>query len=903
MSAAKVTEARAREIQETAAGILSQSMRGAVVLGREGLGKSSLAEQVVARLGMMVDPVWVYGSPLLAQVPYGVLAPFLDAADAGDMESPLAVLRAVRRSFSSRGEAGHPPALLVVDDAHHLDEGSAHVLSQLALSGEIRLLVLARSAAAQVQELIGLSRDGILARVDLAPLEPEAVHGICEELLGGPLLRASGRVIASLTAGNPLYVKVLVEHLRGTGHLHQSNGAWFLAGLPDSYGSALEDLVKGVLAEHTPAQRAVLEASALAGPVPRALLAAATDPAALQVLLQERLLAADQDAAETTALAIPLQAEVLRTLVPPARSARMHAVFTARAEYPADEGQQVRAALWALECGAGADDAVLVPAARAANRLGASASAIKLAAAATGADHLFAARVEIAAAYVETGTFAQARVLLDGLLDSRPAGAEAGLDTATLNRAVTVLARLLHRTGRPAEEMLRLAAAWRTRMDEAMAPHGERSSDAMLGLGPALLEARAAMVEGRYADVARQLQDLVEEAGTDRVSGLLGRALLAEALSALGRLEEAAVHSSAAVRLLATGEPALTEHCAFVLFRHAAILLHLGSYDELEELAEQCLQVGGARLVGSGGTLGVFQGLVELHQGRLREGVQRLHPAVEALRRSDPELLLPFALGAAGYASAVVGEAMTTARYATEVAAVRPAGPLPLHLVARAYAAAAVAASEGSDAEIPPELTAAADQAGAAGLRTAEKDILELCLAVGDLSRARRLAELAADYPGGAARALQVYAEAVASGNPERMVAAADDAVRYRKYLIAVESIGHAIRFYGNHGNLRRQRALIQQLRRRREELAGVTVSYLSPSLHLVRLTRREHEIVQLLLEGAGSRDIAAHFTLSQRTVEGHIYRIYVKLGISRRADLETAYRALEPGPRTPALP
>ncbi|WAP51173.1 helix-turn-helix transcriptional regulator [Arthrobacter sp. ATA002] len=142
----------------------------------------------------------------------------------------------------------------------------------------------------------------------------------------------------------------------------------------------------------------------------------------------------------------------------------------------------------------------------------------------------------------------------------------------------------------------------------------------------------------------------------------------------------------------------------------------------------------------------------------------------------------------------------------------------------------------------------------------------------------------------------------MASGNPDRMVAAADEAVRHRKYLIAVESIGHAIRFYGAHGNLRRQRALIQQLRRRRGELAGVTVSYLSPSLHLVRLTRREHEIVDLLLAGASTKDVAAHFTLSQRTVEGHVYRIYVKLGISRRADLEGAYLALEPGASSAVL-
>ena len=174
-------------------------------------------------------------------------------------------------------------------------------------------------------------------------------------------------------------------------------------------------------------------------------------------------------------------------------------------------------------------------------------------------------------------------------------------------------------------------------------------------------------------------------------------------------------------------------------------------------------------------------------------------------------------------------------------------------------------------------------------------------MAVGDLKQARRLVDLTDSFEGGEASALHAYAAAVAADNPERMVAAADEAVRRRKFLVAVECIGHAIRYYGAHNNLRRQRALIQQLRRRRDELAGVTVSYLSPSVHQVRLTKREHEIVKLLLDGASTKDIATSFTLSQRTVEGHVYRIYVKLGISRRTELEAVYRALEAEPRVPA--
>ena len=61
-------------------------------------------------------------------------------------------------------------------------------------------------------------------------------------------------------------------------------------------------------------------------------------------------------------------------------------------------------------------------------------------------------------------------------------------------------------------------------------------------------------------------------------------------------------------------------------------------------------------------------------------------------------------------------------------------------------------------------------------------------------------------------------------------------------------------------------------------------------------LTSREREIALLAVEGLSNREIARALTVSTRTVEGHLYRIYVKLGISRRdeltAELETVLRA-----------
>ncbi|WP_433603426.1 ATP-binding protein [Nocardia sp. CA-135953] len=52
------------------------------------------------------------------------------------------------------------------------------------------------------------------------------------------------------------------------------------------------------------------------------------------------------------------------------------------------------------------------------------------------------------------------------------------------------------------------------------------------------------------------------------------------------------------------------------------------------------------------------------------------------------------------------------------------------------------------------------------------------------------------------------------------------------------------------------------------------------------QLTRREREIVDLLVEGATNREIAAKFVISPRTVEGHVVNLLGKLGFSSRVQV-----------------
>ncbi|MGW9402476.1 LuxR C-terminal-related transcriptional regulator [Arthrobacter sp. NPDC055585] len=891
---------RGAEAEAVANHLLDPMLRGSIVVAPEGMGKSALAEEVLRRLDGIVTPYRIHSSPVLARIPYGALTPFMEQAMAGDLDSPLVVLRNIRKWFRARAEAGHPQALLVVDDAHHLDEASSHVLVQLVMSGELRLLVLSRSRSANIQELLSLARDGLLSRVDLEPLSRDAVHRQCVQELGGPVLRATTAVLARVSGGNPLYVKALLTGARRHGELLQRNESWYLRVIPSVLEPTVQDLAKRLLASRAEKERALLEMVALAGALPRPVLVSIAGQTPVQSLADDGYLVPAADSPDRLGIAQPLHADAIRSLVPPMRSIEIRRRLVEGTGSAVQTLLDPRHTVWALDCGSSPEDEVLLRGAQAANADGDAELALRFALAVRPGILAARARVEAASAQLALGRLSEARAGLEEAVAAAP-------DVQTLDQAVLATAQLAACSDRAGDRLRSLAAEWLAR-DAELAPqdpNGHRGSWLAAGAGVLALWARISegnlLIPGESAAAVMDLLDAdALNPGTSAARHELravGYALVCEAQTAAGAVSEALRAAGEAQKELQSEPLAHSRVRGIVWLRRAFALLHGGHFEKLGELLSTELASSAHHLLAYGGSIGVLEGALEIHQGRFREGLLRLRPAVEALRARDPEQLLPYALALAGYTAAVVDDTSPATRFSGELRGLGYSGPRALELTARAFAAAA-AAPQRTEEPAPPQVRALAEEARALGQFAAEKDILELALAVGDLKQAKRLVDLTDGFEGGEAAALHAYAAAVAADNPERMVAAADEAVRRRKYLVAVECIGHAIRYYGAHNNLRRQRALIQQLRRRREELAGVTVSYLSPSVHQVRLTKREHEIVELLLDGAGTKDIAAKFTLSQRTVEGHVYRIYVKLGISKRTELEAVYRALEAEPK-----
>ena len=61
-------------------------------------------------------------------------------------------------------------------------------------------------------------------------------------------------------------------------------------------------------------------------------------------------------------------------------------------------------------------------------------------------------------------------------------------------------------------------------------------------------------------------------------------------------------------------------------------------------------------------------------------------------------------------------------------------------------------------------------------------------------------------------------------------------------------------------------------------------------------LTAQEHQITSLAAAGLTNKQIGQRLYLSPRTISGHLYRVFPKLGISSRAGLRDALVALASG-------
>lgn len=855
---------RASDLQVLLEALRRPASGGCVVAGPPGVGKTRLAREAAAALGQDTSVEWTAATAASASIPFGALAHLLPGPASDAAEDRARLLRGAREAVVDR--AGGRTLVLAVDDAHLLDAGAAALVHQLVTTGMGRVLLTVRTGEVPVDAIQTLWKDGLVQRMDVGPLARQDVDVLVEQVLGGPVEQTTLQRFWQLSGGNALYLRELLLGVVGSGAIVELGAVrrWAGAFRPsDRLSTIIDDRVRTA----GPGARDVLDHLALGEPLPLDVLLELCDHDAVAEVERSGLVVVD-GAPPAARLCHPLYAEALRAaagVVTRRRVAgRLAAAMGAGAS--TSSATLLRVARWQVESAGPVDPDLLTRAASMANLLLEHEEAERLARRATERGGGFRAGLELGWALNHQGRSAEAEIVL------RPLSSEAVSDQ---DRVDLVVARYFGRSSatgfRPELEPLLLDAE-----AAVQTPHLQ----AFLRAQRATLLVFSGRVDEGVA-LATMAVDGDDEPSALRAVPALGGAWLCD-----GRATSAA---ALAERML---EPALRlreelpQAPAWVVSVLLPALVTSGRLDD----AEGVLRVSEASIergITSGETVSFVafgKGMVALHRGCVRTARRWLQESVPALREVS-RWRTPLLLAQLAEACALSGDSAGAAAATAEAEELVAGAQVYEGLVRRARAWAAVARGRRSAAvELSLEAAAWSEDHGQ---RTAAMHALHDAVRLGAGARAaERLAALAPGVEGRWAACFLLQARGVLAGDGDLLEMAATDLEASGAMLLAAEAAAQAGGAFAGKG----LRTSAARAAARAHRLAEGCEGARSPALQELDqppgLTRREREIAALAAEGLSSPEIAERLVVSVRTVEGHLHRIYVKLGVHDRAAL-----------------
>ena len=876
---------RAEDLRSAVETIQGSTHVAVLLLGDSGIGKSTLLEAVVSELESAVTPVRIHGSPSLANVPYGVLGPFIVGLPVHEATSQLAVLRTFWSRLEEERSASQKPLLLIVDDAHDLDEPTAGILVELAAAGWAKLLVASATRPGLPEPLLQLWFEGIAERLDLRPLNQQQTTEILERTLGRQVLPSVAEILWEASEGNPMLLNGLIDDARSDGSLQERNGVWLLARPLNSHGDRLTDLVRRQLLRRSPEERQALNLIALAEPVSRELIEATVGDVPVAALIEHELIKVTPAPHPQLRLWHSIYADTLRNLISPARSLqlRQSLLQLMDSEQTSAEGL-LRQVSWSLECGAEVDDRQLLRAAVLASRLHQDELARKAAALVKDPELQVAARSVAARTYFNTSDYAAARDILEA--DFAKGRSVAVLLTGTLMWAAVQAA-----LGRTPTEIMDRAAALLAAGERLARDNPEAAEEILAAVREryATLHAMVFALAGEYPD------DAGTEGATpavrtgppaDSLEAAFRLALESERLLVQGKAVQSFAAASQALATAGTGHDELYYLAEFLVARAAAAAIHSGQWDAAQGLLSGAAAGPGPTLTAFGGGVHAAHGIILMYQGKAAQALNTLSAALESLRLADPQQLFALTASMAFAAAAEVGSKDAAVAFLADYTAAPPSVSRYLRILSK-MAVTYGKARLGNYPGAIGELRLLGRPHGDGSTPGLEFDSLSFCLALGDREAAARLLQLRDELEGPRAAAICRYAAAISTDLPADHLEAGKSCEDAELWGFAALAYDAAASGYRLAGDTPRERMAMAQRKRcldRADSVDGREPDTASDSLGL--LTRRERDIVALAVRGLSDRQIAAELQVSIRTVEGHLYRSYAKLNIKGRDQL-----------------
>ncbi|MDQ0801940.1 LuxR C-terminal-related transcriptional regulator [Arthrobacter sp. SLBN-112] len=843
------------------------------IMAGPGIGKSAVTDAVTERLAGHLNVVRVHASSALAGVPFGVLTPYTGELTAEESVSPVAVLRSMWSYFEKIKTGNGLAVLLAVDDAHHLDEASAGVLAELISAGWATVVAAARPRPGLPQPLEQLWYDGLAERVDLRPLNREQIEEVLAHVLDGTVPAATVDAIWSASGGNPRILDALLHDSAETGVLAKRNGIWMLLGELPADGPRLAAVVAKDHLRRGPEEQEALKLIALAGPVGRKVIEDISGAAVVRSLLDQQMIVETPGVPSELFIWNALFAGAIRNTVSVSRSLQLLEKVKAHQDPGQLQGEgRLRSVEWALECGLRVSDDEMLAAAKVALLRYRNHSARSIAARIRNPAMVPLAQAIQARALYNEGSYQEAATLLDGCwlrLAEDPQGPAALVLLVSAHQAN---GRLLADVAEDVERACPQSdpdGSWQAELVQVLQLGAEVNFQV---LGDEVDRIRKRGAAGSGGEPLRALAE----------------ALLAHALAAAGRPVQGLDAALLAASELPPLEGSLFFFPEFVLGRLVSGYLAMGEWESAERELNSYAAGHGAGAATFDGSLNVLRGYSLLRQGRMERAYQILLPAVEALRLNDPLQLYRFGTALGYYVAARLGDVEQAKRLEQDHRDAIAGGPAH-DLLAEAYVAAAAEymARDGKGLAALQTLMTTTEAAARAGNLL---EVLAMCWDLGDPSVIPMVQTVARGVEGRWAEALLTLATAWENADGDALMATAASLEEAAFVNLAREAYARASTVLEQAGERRRSRQAVAQREKCDHELGerfreGRFIAA-APAVHL---TRREQDIVELAVQGLTDREIAQRLMVSVRTVEGHLYRTYVKLGVRSRDELETA--------------
>lgn len=850
---------RREEMQAITGAIEDPNVAGMVVCGAAGVGKSRVVKEALTAAAVSGSEVrWAVGTASATSLPLGAFATWEESGSTDTLE----LVRGVIDSLIAAPPG--VPVIVGVDDAHHLDDLSAFVLHQIVQRGAAKVLVTVRDGEPVPAAIQDVWRSGQFDRLDLQPLSLEESTTLLSTTLGGGVDSATARRLWTLTRGNVLYLRNIVEREIGDGRLTKQHESWRWTGDP-VLPPGLVELIGTRMGSLPESVSDVIDVLAVGEPLELAALKRITDPTGVEEAdIRGLITLEDVGRRIEVRLAHPLYGEVRRSRVAPTKLRRLRGLVAAELASSDDRDDlqmTVRRATLTIDSDLEPDAELLTSAARGAIWMWNLSLANRLADAAIRAGRDVEASFIRAYALTCLGRGEEA----DAVLADVPARTLTDLDHARLAflRAVNRLFALADPAG--AKKLIDDAS-------QCTSQQARSCIDAFLTVYWAAMGQPQAARQSSENFIWDQLPDVV-------VARMTAWAIAVAAADA-GRTKQA-------VAVAQAGYPIPIRSFVIITDAETSALVLSGQIAEAQRPAEAMYQR--ARELPEPQFVMLAKeltGHAALGEGRLDIACAALAPLVDKLLASGEtngwgyrcQLLHTTGLAMRG----LTDEA--SAAMATLEASYHP-GWRYLNYE-RGLAHAWASAAQGAVREAISAARDAAETARANGQFAAEVMCLQTAVQFGDGSVADRLQELTSIVEGPRATVAARFATALAAGHAAELSAVSEDFELMGDLVASLDAAAHAALAHRRAD--RKGSALTCSARA--DGLAAKCGGAVTPTLRQaserVPLTEREREIVMLIGQGLSTRAIAERLTLSARTIEGHVYRAMAKTGATDRDEL-----------------